>query len=130
MELRALQQRLGLTTIMVTHDDDEALTMADQVVVMRAGRLEQVGSPGDVYTRPASLSSLASSAPRISTLAASSAAVRRRGSSHKAISCCGFPTPRLWGWRTVPRQRSPSVPKRSSCRRPAATGRTCPARLK
>ncbi len=54
VELRALQHRLGLTTIMVTHDQDEALTMADQVVVMRAGRLEQVGSPGDVYARPAS----------------------------------------------------------------------------
>ena len=54
VELRALQQRLGLTTIMVTHDQDEALTMADQVVVMRAGRLEQAGSPGNVYSRPAS----------------------------------------------------------------------------
>ena len=53
VELRALQQRLGITTIMVTHDQDEALTMADQVVVMRAGRLEQVGSASEVYQRPA-----------------------------------------------------------------------------
>ena len=54
VELRALQRRLGLTTIMVTHDQDEALTMADQIVVMRAGRLEQVGSPAVVYQQPSS----------------------------------------------------------------------------
>ena len=53
VELRALQHRLGLTTIMVTHDQDEALTMADQVVVMRGGRLEQAGTPAEVYARPA-----------------------------------------------------------------------------
>jgi putative spermidine/putrescine transport system ATP-binding protein len=54
VELRSLQRRLGLTTIMVTHDQDEALTMADKVVVMRAGRLEQVGTPVEIYARPAS----------------------------------------------------------------------------
>ena len=54
VELRALQRRLGLTTVMVTHDQDEALTMADQIVVMRAGRLEQVGAPAEVYQRPSS----------------------------------------------------------------------------
>ncbi len=54
VELRALQQRLGLTTVMVTHDQDEALTMADKIVVMRGGRLEQVGSATEIYQRPAS----------------------------------------------------------------------------
>ncbi|CAH1672862.1 ABC transporter ATP-binding protein [Chelatococcus asaccharovorans] len=54
VELRALQQRLGLTTIMVTHDQDEALTMADKIVVMRAGNLEQVGSATEIYQRPVS----------------------------------------------------------------------------
>jgi putative spermidine/putrescine transport system ATP-binding protein len=53
VELRALQQRLGITTIMVTHDQDEALTLADQVAIMRGGRLEQVGSPAEVYQAPA-----------------------------------------------------------------------------
>ena len=54
VELRALQRRLGLTTIMVTHDQDEALTMADKIVVMRDGKLEQVGSATEIYQRPAS----------------------------------------------------------------------------
>jgi len=53
VELRGLQQRLGLTTVMVTHDQDEALTMADTIVVMRDGKLEQVGSAAEIYQRPA-----------------------------------------------------------------------------
>jgi putative spermidine/putrescine transport system ATP-binding protein len=53
VELRALQQRLGITTIMVTHDQDEALTLADRVAIMRGGRLEQLGSPAEVYQAPA-----------------------------------------------------------------------------
>jgi iron(III) transport system ATP-binding protein len=52
-EIRALQQRLGLTTIMVTHDQEEALSMADRIVVMNAGRIEQVGTPREVYEAPA-----------------------------------------------------------------------------
>jgi putative spermidine/putrescine transport system ATP-binding protein len=54
VELRLLQQQLGITTIIVTHDQREAMTMSDLVVVMRAGRIEQVGPPLDVYRRPAS----------------------------------------------------------------------------
>ncbi|WP_342364373.1 ABC transporter ATP-binding protein [Terrarubrum flagellatum] len=54
VELRALQRRLGVTTVMVTHDQDEALTMADQIVVMRDGRLEQVGAATDIYQKPTS----------------------------------------------------------------------------
>ena len=54
VELRSLQQRLGVTTIMVTHDQDEALTMADRIVIMRDGRIEQVGAPAEVYQRPVS----------------------------------------------------------------------------
>ena len=53
-EIRALQQRLGMTMVYVTHDQTEAMTMADQVVLMRAGRIEQQGSPADLYERPAS----------------------------------------------------------------------------
>jgi len=54
-EIRDLQRRLGITTIMVTHDQDEALTMADVIVVMSDGRIEQIGTPQEIYTRPASL---------------------------------------------------------------------------
>ncbi len=51
-EIRALQRRLGVTTIMVTHDQEEALAMADRIVVMNHGVVEQVGEPADVYTPP------------------------------------------------------------------------------
>ena len=53
-EIRALQQRLGMTLIYVTHDQTEAMTMADKVVLMRAGRIEQHGSPAELYESPAS----------------------------------------------------------------------------
>jgi iron(III) transport system ATP-binding protein len=52
-EIRRLQQRLGVTTIMVTHDQEEALSMADRVVVMNHGVIEQVGTPREIYERPA-----------------------------------------------------------------------------
>ncbi len=52
-EIRKLQQGLGITTIMVTHDQEEALTMADRVVVMNQGVIEQVGSPSEIYSDPA-----------------------------------------------------------------------------
>jgi putative spermidine/putrescine transport system ATP-binding protein len=53
MELRLLQQRLGITTVVVTHDQREAMTMADKIVVMSQGRIEQVGTPQEIYHRPA-----------------------------------------------------------------------------
>jgi putative spermidine/putrescine transport system ATP-binding protein len=53
VELRQLQQRLGITTVVVTHDQREAMTMADLVVVMGDGRVRQAGSPVDIYRRPA-----------------------------------------------------------------------------
>ncbi|MEM1152432.1 MAG: ABC transporter ATP-binding protein [Pseudomonadota bacterium] len=53
VELRLLQQRLGITTIVVTHDQREAMTMADRIVVMSAGRVEQVGTPQEIYHQPA-----------------------------------------------------------------------------
>ena len=51
-EIRALQQRLSVTTIMVTHDQEEALSMADRIVVMNHGRIEQVGTPREIYETP------------------------------------------------------------------------------
>jgi multiple sugar transport system ATP-binding protein len=52
-EIRKLHRRLGATSVYVTHDQIEAMTMADHVVVLRAGRIEQCGSPLDLYERPA-----------------------------------------------------------------------------
>ena len=54
VEIRALQQQLGFTMVYVTHDQVEAITMADQVVLMNSGRIEQVASPREIYARPAS----------------------------------------------------------------------------
>src|SRR5262249_15012853 len=53
LELKALQQRAGITFLLVTHDQEEAMAMSDRVAVMNGGKLEQVGSPEDVYLRPA-----------------------------------------------------------------------------
>ncbi|MDO0930363.1 ABC transporter ATP-binding protein [Streptomyces sp. DG2A-72] len=52
-EIRRLQQELGITTLFVTHDQEEALSIADRVAVMRAGRLEQCAAPAELYARPA-----------------------------------------------------------------------------
>lgn len=54
-EIRALQQRLGITMVYVTHDQTEAMSMADDVILMRAGRIEQQGAPAELYERPATL---------------------------------------------------------------------------
>ncbi len=54
-ELRALQQKLGITMVYVTHDQTEAMSMADQVVLLNAGRIEQDAAPAELYARPATL---------------------------------------------------------------------------
>jgi len=53
LELKAIQQEVGITFIYVTHDQDEALTMSDRLAVFNRGRIEQIGTPADVYERPA-----------------------------------------------------------------------------
>jgi len=54
VELKRIQDKIGVTTVFVTHDQSEALAMSDRIVVMSAGRVEQVGTPEEVYNRPAS----------------------------------------------------------------------------
>ena len=51
-ELKQLQKELGVTLVFVTHDQEEALAMSDRIAVMNAGRIEQVGTPGEIYERP------------------------------------------------------------------------------
>ena len=53
VEISSLQRRLGIATVFVTHDQGEALTMSDRIAVMRSGRIEQIGTPNDIYERPA-----------------------------------------------------------------------------
>ena len=54
VELKAIQDRIGVTSIFVTHDQSEALAMSDKIIVMSAGRIEQIGTPEEVYNTPAS----------------------------------------------------------------------------
>jgi putative spermidine/putrescine transport system ATP-binding protein len=54
VELKSIQQRVGITFIFVTHDQEEALTMSDRIAVFNEGKIEQVGTPAEVYERPAS----------------------------------------------------------------------------
>jgi iron(III) transport system ATP-binding protein len=54
-EIRLLQRRMGITSLYVTHDQSEAMSLSDRVVVMNAGRIEQVAAPTEIYTRPASV---------------------------------------------------------------------------
>jgi putative spermidine/putrescine transport system ATP-binding protein len=55
IEIKQIQQQLGTTVIYVTHDQNEAITMADRIAVMNGGRIEQIGSPSDIYNRPDTL---------------------------------------------------------------------------
>ena len=55
VEIRGIQRRLGITSIFVTHDQDEAMSLSDRIVVMRNAVVEQVGSPDEIYRRPASV---------------------------------------------------------------------------
>ncbi|MFD2263131.1 ABC transporter ATP-binding protein [Lacibacterium aquatile] len=52
-EIKAIQARLGLTAVLVTHDQEEAMIMADRIVVMKGGKIEQLGTPEEIYSKPA-----------------------------------------------------------------------------
>jgi len=74
-EIRSLQQQLGITMVYVTHDQTEAMTMADQVVLLRAGKVEQDGAPHQLYERPRTLfAARFIGTPPMSTLALEDAA--------------------------------------------------------
>ena len=73
-ELKALQRDVGITFIYVTHDQEEAITMADRIAVMNEGVMLQVGTPREIYEHPARTSSPTSSARPISSPACCSSA--------------------------------------------------------
>ncbi|MFJ8049641.1 ABC transporter ATP-binding protein [Streptomyces luteogriseus] len=54
-EIRRIQQMFGITSVYVAHDQDEAMSMSDRIVVMNKGRVEQAATPGEIYARPASV---------------------------------------------------------------------------
>ena len=95
-ELKALQRKLGITFVFVTHDQEEALTMSDRIVVMRDGKIEQDGTPREIYEEPktclwpASLARSISSTPRLSSVWMSSA-FGRMSKAASAISPLTLP---------------------------------------
>ena len=85
-EIKELHQRLKTTTIYVTHDQVEAMTMADKIVVMQAGRIEQVGAPLELFDKPANLFVAGFiGSPAMNMLKGK---VRRRRRSRSTASCC------------------------------------------
>jgi len=85
-EIRSLQRKLGVTTIMVTHDQEEALSVADRIVVMNHGRIEQVGTPLAVYREPAT-PFVADFVGRINVVAATAEAGNRVRIGPTAFAC-------------------------------------------
>ena len=119
-EIRDVQQRLGITTIMVTHDQDEAMEMADRIVVMNRGRIEQVGSADTLYWEPETRF-VGEFIGRINIIEAPGRPARRQGCSPSAPSMSS-------SWRTArlarpcrasfARWRSSVIPAGSASRRP------------
>jgi spermidine/putrescine transport system ATP-binding protein len=110
IELKALQEQVGITFVYVTHDQEEALTMADRLAVMNEGRIEQVGSPREVYEEPApepqpTRSPLAAAVPAISLSA--SRRDMRRGQGDLSLGWNATSINLLLG---RPAQTAPSLP--------------------
>ena len=122
-EIRSLQRKLGVTTIMVTHDQEEALSVADRIVVMNQGVIEQVGTPMEVYRDPATLF-VADFVGRINVLAAAAL---------EAGGACALATARVSIVRTTARTAATAVkiylrPEDVLARPIAPATRTCSRR--
>jgi ABC-type Fe3+/spermidine/putrescine transport system ATPase subunit len=93
VELKLLQARLGLTLIYVTHDQSEALSLSDRIVVLNRGRIEQIGSPRMLYEQPATpfvrdfLGKSVTLPGRVKSIAAGRAAVELGGNGSALIEC-------------------------------------------
>ncbi len=97
-EIRGLQKKVGVTTIMVTHDQEEALSMADRVVVMNKGALEQVGTPREIYEQPAT-PFVADFVGRVNVLSAVSLGAGRYQAGRLALSAVNGAAPHAAGTR-------------------------------
>ena len=97
-EIRGLQKKVGVTTIMVTHDQEEALSMADRVVVMNKGELEQVGTPREIYEQPAS-PFVADFVGRVNVLSAVSLGSGRYQAGRLALAAVNGASPHAAGTR-------------------------------
>ena len=89
MELKALQERVGVTFIYVTHDQEEALTMSDRIAVMRDGRVEQLADPRTLYEKPSTafVADFIGTSNNISITGASSAALATRSTCPPECTC-------------------------------------------
>ncbi|MFM8752088.1 MAG: ABC transporter ATP-binding protein, partial [Actinomycetota bacterium] len=85
VEIRSIQRRLGITSIFVTHDQDEAMSLSDRIVVMRNAVVEQVGTPDEIYRRPSSVF-VADFIGRSNFLSVESAAKSRAGAAKVVVS--------------------------------------------
>mgnify|MGYP003675669261 FL=1 len=99
VELKRIQQSIGVTTVFVTHDQTEALAMSDQIIVMSEGRVEQIGAPEEVYNTPAS-EFVAQFLGASNLLAAQCSGV---ANGEIAVELAGFP--RI----VIPKQRAPKI---------------------
>ena len=104
LEIRALQQELGLTAVYVTHDQTEALTLSDRIGILRDGELEQLGTPQEVHDRPHSNYAAQLCGP-LNTLVPESVSVNASGDAE--IATCGTVVR-----ATVPKSENPSEPTR------------------
>ncbi len=119
-ELRSLFVSLGVTALFVTHDQDEAFALADRVVVMRAGRIEQVGPPEEVWRRPATeFTARFLGFANVVDVESSPTASTRRGECSRPRSPRSTPTPRCGSRPVRTRSRSPRT-DRSAVGSPAA----------
>ncbi|OCW55651.1 ABC transporter ATP-binding protein [Hoeflea olei] len=91
-EIRAIQQDLGITTIFVTHDQEEALSMSDRVMVMNQGRIEQIGTPAEIYNHP-STSFVAGFVGTLSQLDATVTDAAQGAASVGSETIAGLPLP-------------------------------------
>jgi sn-glycerol 3-phosphate transport system ATP-binding protein len=111
-EIRTLQQRLGMAMIYVTHDQSEAMRMADQVILLRDGRIEQNASPGEFYVRPATAFAvrfIGTPPMNLVRLADGPHGAVIAGSAGPALlgtpgeGCCSACGRRTWCWSSAPR---------------------------
>ena len=116
-ELKKIQKATGITFVFVTHDQEEALSMSDTVVVMSEGRIQQIGTPVDIYNDPPTPSSQTSSASRTSSTASCS---RTAGSPSPATSSTAWtralPDGSRWTSSSGPRTWT-SFPRTRACSR-------------
>ncbi len=99
-EIKKLHQRLGKTTIYVTHDQTEAMTMADKIVVLNGGKIEQMGPPLELYKNPQNLFVASFIGSPRSTFCAAKSTARRCGLPMAPVCRCPQVMGSLWGARS------------------------------